>query len=296
MFKEIDSDTVPLTRDLADEFATMQRWSGERPLNLRRVRALRKELEEGRFRSPEWAVGYLNGVKYRVNGQHSSVMLSEANGEFPASLKVKLSEYHCDTEQDLADLFQTFDQRFSARGKDDHVGAVMASIPEIADSEIPRKTVSRIASAITAHIRGIGAKTSPRESAGNLVEDPRFVLVAERLFRSGNKLYSLGVGAAMYGTWERLHQKRGSARPEHVEKHDKYWFSFWDSVFEESNPDPSAPSRVLARYLRELRRGESRTSDVRKIYVKCIHAWNAHRANKTTRLSYMERAGIPEIR
>ena len=89
MSKQTDVRVEPLTRELAQEFSSMRSLPGERPLKRSRVRFLRQELVDGMFHSPTWAEVRVGGVVHRMNGNHSSTMLSEAaNGIFPHKLPV----------------------------------------------------------------------------------------------------------------------------------------------------------------------------------------------------------------
>jgi hypothetical protein len=60
-----------------------------------------------------WAVAKIGDKEYRVNGQHSSAVLSELNGEFPQGLKVHMDTYEVDSNDGLALLFRQFDSRKS---------------------------------------------------------------------------------------------------------------------------------------------------------------------------------------
>ena len=104
MYREIACNTVPLTRSLAEDFATSPGWDGERALSPHRLRYLRREYDAGRFHAPRWCKAYMSGRVYRGNGQHSSRMLAELNGTFPAGMMVTIKEVLCVTPDDLVAL------------------------------------------------------------------------------------------------------------------------------------------------------------------------------------------------
>ena len=51
-----------------------------------------------------------------MNGKHSSAMLAELNGDLPAGLKANLLTFSVNSEMELAELFQDFDN-FCCRGR-----------------------------------------------------------------------------------------------------------------------------------------------------------------------------------
>lgn len=88
MIKPEGSETRLLTPELATEFATMKGTIGERPIRQARIDMLKNKLADGLFFSPRWAVARIGNETVRVNGQHSSTMLAEANGSFPHGMSV----------------------------------------------------------------------------------------------------------------------------------------------------------------------------------------------------------------
>src|SRR5689334_994497 len=109
--------TRKLTRALAEEFSGMTPAPHDRPLNSTRCGIIRKALELGKFRTCEWAKAHCAQTKqtYRINGKHTSTTLCQMNGEFPNKLSVIVEEYECETLEDVAALYCTFDTRSSAR-------------------------------------------------------------------------------------------------------------------------------------------------------------------------------------
>jgi hypothetical protein len=73
----------------------------------------REKAEAGQLIAFNWAVAKIGDKEYRVNGQHSSAVLSELNGEFPQGLKVHMDTYEVDSNDGLALLFRQFDSRKS---------------------------------------------------------------------------------------------------------------------------------------------------------------------------------------
>jgi hypothetical protein len=85
----------------------------ERVFDPSRAKMIREKAEAGQLIAFNWAVAKIGDKEYRVNGQHSSAVLSELNGEFPQGLKVHMDTYEVDSNDGLALLFRQFDSRKS---------------------------------------------------------------------------------------------------------------------------------------------------------------------------------------
>jgi hypothetical protein len=85
----------------------------ERVFDPSRAKMIREKTEAGQLIAFNWAVAKIGDKEYRVNGQHSSTVLSELNGEFPQGLKVHMDTYEVDSNDGLALLFRQFDSRKS---------------------------------------------------------------------------------------------------------------------------------------------------------------------------------------
>lgn len=123
VFELISSETKPLTADVAKEFSEMQASPTERVLNKHRVKHLREKAEAGVLTPFGWSVAVVDGTRYRMNGQHSSNMLTAMNGSFPEGLKVHMDTYNVSSMDGLAVLFRQFDDRASSRNLGDVAGA-----------------------------------------------------------------------------------------------------------------------------------------------------------------------------
>lgn len=276
MYHETRSYVVPLTRDLAHEWATTLAWPGDRVLNNSRLGFLRREFDEGRFYSPEWAKAWLKGKAYRVNGKHSAIMLSGLNGAFPNNLQAHITEFECQDEGDVVDLFSTFDPAQSARRGPDYARALMSTKEGLLESGVRPNAAYNLASGICVWANdGKRMKMGQRERATYINEDPTFI--AEAGPYASRPRCPVGICAAMYATWR---------------ANRSTWAAFWDAVFSESDPDPQSPSRKLARYVRENPRSASEAA-TREVCGKAIHAWNAYMGNGHTLLSYRANKPLP---
>src|SRR5690349_20718178 len=100
-FKWLKVDTDDLTPELAKEFYELTPLPGERALNPRRREYLLDQILGGTFTCPTWYVGICrrDGNKYRLDGQHSSYVLSNLpkGVPFPADLKALIQTYEFDS-------------------------------------------------------------------------------------------------------------------------------------------------------------------------------------------------------
>lgn len=291
--------TLRVTKSLVKQFIEMEAAPHDRPLSERRLSVYQKLWEAGQFRPVTWASAYCRetGGTYRVNGKHTSIMLSRQDpvGEF----YVVLEEYICDTLEDVAKLYATFDSKMQSRNSNDIYLSFAATLPELAT--FSQKTIVCAVTGIAYHKFGqdLYSKTQPAERAELILEHPEFVEWLGSLYTGGleqsetgwNKkcghLQRLPVAAAMFGCW--LRDPVAATQ-------------FWNHVRDETGPDPKSPDRRIARYLmttvmrstsRDINDGKAAGN--REIYVKCIHSWNAWRKGTTTSLKYYSDKPIPEV-
>src|SRR5262252_1402813 len=121
-FRLMNSEIKELTLPLAQSFHAMAPSPTERGLDKNRLKMLKEKAHGKLLISFSWARALLNGQWIRVNGQHSSQMLVELNGEFPAGLKVHMDDYEVADLQGLALLFRQFDAKKSGRTSADVAG------------------------------------------------------------------------------------------------------------------------------------------------------------------------------
>lgn len=276
--------SVPLTQELATEFATMETFAGERPRKPKRLKFLNARLENNQFYSPRWAVAWLDGRKIRVNGQHSSIVLANANGRFPKNLQVIIDEFECDTDQDLAELFAQFDSRESGRSDGDMVGAHAKVHSEF--TNVNNTYIDRLVRGIAFHVTGGYADGHPTsEERARLIHNNRdFVRQYWEMAKPRWIAGRLGAHAAMFASYT---SNKSEA------------FTFWNLVATEAHPDPEHPTRKLRKWLDSIvvegRSKSGRTDEwtPRAVYVKCLRAWNAFRTGQPTDLRYHKKSPLP---
>lgn len=286
--------TERMTRGLAVSFRDMDAAPHDRPLNPKRIDAYKKMLAKGLFRPVHWATALCQETQntYRVNGKHTSTMLAEAD-DIPASLYAMIEHYHCDTLDDVAKLYATFDSRLQVRTANDINRAFAAVDPDLAELSI--HVISLCVTGISYH--------RWQDTYTHFPAAER----AECMFDSDNKVFinwvadffsetktqprhlmRANVVAAMYTTWLK---SRKAAK------------EFWQEVRDETGSSPKLPDRVLSRFLltKVVYKGNGAvspkavTAKPREVYVKCLHAWNAWRRNTTTDLKYHASAKVPAV-
>lgn len=290
----VSSTVKKITKRLAAEFDSMEKVQMERALSERRLAVYERALRSGQWRPCTWARAECveTGSTYRINGQHTAKMFTGLAEEFPDCHAI-VEHYECDTLEDVARLYGTFDAAISSRNSSDIYRAFSASIPELA--ELPRKIIDTCATGISlaknCGNRALTCHMTPSDRAENLLEHPDFVLwVNERLPSSSKEQRPMcrqGVVGAMFASWQ---------------KSKKDATEFWDLVRTESGPKPSCPDRLLAKWLSvtsvrpESDTPSSRKADAREFYVRCLHCWNAWRRKEELKIvRYQASAKVPTI-
>jgi hypothetical protein len=82
MFRLVNAVAKPLTIELAEQFRDMKPSPTERDLDPKRVQRLREKLLAGHSITYQWSTAKLGHEVFRMNGNHSSNMLSALNGQF----------------------------------------------------------------------------------------------------------------------------------------------------------------------------------------------------------------------
>jgi len=287
MFKQIGKDDVSLTRDFVDYFSSLPTFKGDRkrdtPQGRRRIAFLERMLREGKFFDCDWATAEMNGVTYRVNGGHSSLMLSQLSGNFPNGLRTTIKRFKCESRDDLADLFDQFDRRESIRTTNEKISAHKGAHDSL--DELSTTVINDCLQGIAWRIRDDGKQPplNEDEKIGLVHENSEFFLWAKK-YVGRRHLKFTGAVAAMYECYHR----------------DMLLASqFWDLVMEESHPSNADGSRVIAVFLRSCMSKpgtKSMKTPTRMIYAKCIHAANAWKGNYSTDLKYHEAAPLPTLK
>lgn len=294
--------TVRVTRPLAAKFATMEPAPGDRPLSERRLLVYQRALAEGRFRPVEWATAYCKetGGTYRVNGKHTSTMLSGLAKipEFYATIQ----EYECPTLRDVAELYATFDASIQSRTARDVYLSFASTVPELRN--LPPRLISTVASGMAMHLAN-GDRTGGRqwgqavERAELLLEYTDFCEWWCRVVSAGEENNGRGHDGRRKGQMLIRQPVAAAMMATYIVDRTKA-SEFWCAVRDETGGKNNLADRVLARYLRDtaVDTAKNRTAkllaDSRAIYSKCLTGWNAWRAQRPTDLKYYADKPVPE--
>lgn len=288
-FTLVDSEKRPITTDLAVEFAQMPGSATERPLEERRTDYLRGQVAAGHATTFHWATAERpDGTKVRINGQHSSDLLSKLDGDMPAGLMAIIDRYTVDGPEGEVLLFRQFDSKHSLRSTLDISGAFQGIVTALKD--VPRQQAKWAADGIAWYLRRVvGAPVSKGDERYDLFhhEDytPFIVWMGHVLSSKTMEMKQPPVLAAAYATHER--------DPETARE-------FWRQVSRGGEEfSDKAPSSVLDKWLQDVRTKEVKRAKIKEVqlYQGCINCWNAHRAGKTSieRVNFDVRKGFFEV-
>jgi len=285
-FKLISSETVDLTPQLAADFAAMPASLTEREIKPKRVEHLKDAVLGGRALAFNWMRAKVtdSGILYRVNGQHSSAMLTQLNGQFPDDLKVHIDDYEVPDNASLALLFRQIDNRMSARTIEDISGAYQGLQTDLVD--VPRSSARRaIEGAAWYRKKIIGDDVPTGDERFSLFNDTAlhpFIQMVGRIVSAKTPESTTPVIGTMCGTWER--------EPSVSEV-------FWDEVAKQGGGnEENHPTTALDKWLLEARERDDKPREM-EVHRTCVLAWNAHRHGRTLdRIGkYDPKKGSPDI-
>ena len=287
--------SVEITSKLAKEFSEMVASPQERQLSEHRIATYNNEVDNGRFRPCLWAKCFCaeTELTYRVNGQHTSTMFFRRDLAQTKPHFAVLEEYICETTEDVAKLYATFDSKMQSRNTSDINRSFAAAVPEL--SEIPLRTINLLVTGISIDKWGLSgqkAKT-PAERAEVLFDETDFCLWANSILNINGQhghshLKRIGVVAVMQGSYAKAKAKAEE---------------FWTAVRDESDPSNKATSRKLAHWLiitnsdtaPAVNRRKRFKADTHEFVYRCVKAWNSWRKDKETDLKYYANVEIPAI-
>lgn len=284
---------VRCSRTLVNRFYDMRGWDGDRDLKPHIVSHIANEVDHKRFRVAAFASVLCkeDGLEYRVNGKHTSHVLSQMNGTFPEDLDAFVERFEADTRQDVPPIYATYDNPLNNRSTIDICQGFAAANQELLS--VPRRILGVCSAGMSFAIWGDDLYAHKREERAKLLLDaPEFVLFAREILKGARKniqhVNRSPVAAAMFLTWQKSRKAAGE---------------FWELVRDGSGPDHTSGDRKLFKHLLATAvgrgRGKDKTKqqeDHRAMFVRCIHGWNAWRKGETTALNYHEDKPIPSVK
>jgi len=231
-------------------------------------------------------------MEYRVNGKHTSSIFSEMNGDMPDAV-VLIESYECETLEDVANLYSTFDRSRSGRSSNDINRVFQASNDQL--SLLPKKLVDVCVTGLSYSTwENASSHHMPEERSELMIKHINFVLFMHQLVGSREKdsqfLLRGGVVAAIFRCWTK--SQSGA-------------LEFWGKVRDGISDNPSSPSGRIHKFLLSaiVRSGggmqitSKNKADSREFMCRCIVAWNAWRDNRDMEIiKYYPTAKIPSAK
>jgi hypothetical protein len=276
-----DVRTHRVTESLANKYRDMKSIPRERPLSPIRLQRLYRKISESGSIVFFWASAVCDGVEYRVNGQHSSFLLSTHPNIIDEDMRASCQVYHCENMQAVVDLYQMFDHSDQSRTASDANQAQASIYPEL--EGVNRRVINLCVTVFAREKWGIRYAHIPKEHRSKLLGDNldfvRFLQDVRTATKGGWKLLKRGpVVAAMFQTWKK--NRRESMK-------------FWCLVASGEGPRADSPDRKLNAYLLSTGVNSGRGKSTKGIngsepfdvmLARCVTAWNAWRKGGSTSL------------
>lgn len=277
MHRPLQTATKPLTIDLVEWFLDIPQYVGDRIPHNEHIKWLQDEISKGTFHSPTWDIAVFGDEEIRVNGNHNAMALRKAScdGQTLPSIDVVIRYHLCESTEDLAALWVTFDNKKSLRTRDQvmHAGTRTVDVIKDLGAAMKNKIGAGIHYAVT---KGSTAGTSDQERIKLVTANACFTAwAAQHLGRNG--LRGASVIAAMFETFE--------AGPTEAA-------IFWGLTVKDSHPDKNHPTSKLHKlFLRaqgKLEKQSNTEVDLSPfpLYARSIIAWDAYIEGKPTDLRY----------
>jgi hypothetical protein len=271
-FELVSSEDLPVTQALATRFAAMEGSLTERERTQSRCNYIEARVREGLAVPFHWAFVKVDGKEVRVNGSHSSYVLSKMNGDMPEGLLAHVEEYSVMGNAGLVALFRQFDPRQSARKPKDVCGAYLGIIEAL--QGVPLAHAKLAIEGVAWYLRVV----DPPEDVEVPKGDDRYAMLNDEAYHpfiqwagailsvKTPELKREPVLAAMHATFEIDSE---AAR------------DYWPDVARGGKEfDDKHPSTVLDGWLKTIHNHCPDGVKAPQIYQACIFSWNAFRAGK----------------
>lgn len=286
------SKQMALTRSRAEAYLGLPDLPGERHPTPKHTDTIVNKMETGEFMGHHVRISTVRvGRKtYKLNGQTTCMARLKFNGT--ANYRVYFDEYKAATMTDAAALYGQFDPSWASRSYG-HLFKAYNTNTGMYDRVGNWRILFLSASAIAFDRGGrteYGRRGMSSEDRCTLPsQEPKKVEILHQICPdrdTASHLLRDGVCSAIYQTIK--------LDPAAAQK-------FWAKVRDGEMLTRGDPAKRLERYLWSIVRTKANgggvpTDPFRKIYAKCIHAWNAFRTNGTTDLKYYVSAPLPEAK
>jgi hypothetical protein len=197
-------DRKEITKQFAQEFAGLTQLDRERSRKSSRLTQLDRLIRLGKIKAFNWAVGCYGGTHYRVNGGHTSYLFT-VDTPIPPGATAIVEYYDCDTLDDVAALWSSFDSQLSSRTSNENI-SIFSSTRDGLKGVSPRVLSLALSAVSFDHWGNNFQFKAPRLERYELLDQHSpFVrwLADLRLTESSrNFLGRVGVVYAMLKTWQ----------------------------------------------------------------------------------------------
>lgn len=263
-----ETTTKMLTRELAKQFATMAPLPGERELKPGRLAHIAHLLTDGLFLGPVWAQGLCkaDGIQYRLDGQHTSKVLSETEEKLP-NLIVTILNYEFDSvAEDAPKLFDIFNHPFQTRTDLDKLSIYRAAYDDLPD--LDNKFLEKIMKGIRFYEKDVLKKPNilPKREKGHYLEKQEYREFASWLwkFHDAKHGWLIGKEGIVAEILDGFVDQRSLAG------------EFWGYVLFENHPEVDHITRDLSTVLREWTHSAKRRS-MQQYHKQAKRTWDRYR-------------------
>lgn len=265
-FELVEMKFVKCTQALATRFRDMKTIAGERKCMPRNIENIEEQIRQRTFAPPRWVCAVFGNDEYRMNGQHTSIVLSKLGNDCK-QFKVIYEKYRVNSPEELAELWMIWDGVNSVRKTNQIYLAYASAFPAL--RELPERVVRTAIGGINRRktYGSMDGKTTPVGRVKGVENHQDFItwysgMVDIRWNKHKNtpNLLKYPITGAMMATHE---------------KYPKASTSFWRSVSANNGPDPQGGDRTLRDFLclNKIGRGGSTERDYYFNCVDCFNHW-----------------------
>jgi hypothetical protein len=226
----------------------------------------------------DWSYATITGTGeiIRLNGQHTSGLLSREPHLIKPGSWANITEYICDTMDDACRVYANIDSRMPVRTPNDLNSAYAQEDPILVTMSPLLLRTAMGGICYGEHGENSSYVSIPDKSKA-LLDNVPFIMLLNNLFAGPRyetkRFRNMPIVGAMYQTFR--------ANANDCE-------TFWQATIDETAASPTAPTRVLAKYIRDVvitpRPCKSNNYSLfaarPEVKIKCLYAWNAFRGKK----------------
>jgi hypothetical protein len=248
--EQVRIDNPEQAREVARRLEAMKATESEREDKVVRKEKIKAKMLGGELRPFDWAFGVVRGtgIKRRTNGQHSSEVFRDLTPEEWTRVKfpifVNLAEYDCDTELDVAVLFEQFDPQWSTRNSEDLIGAHLG-IHNGLQKQVDRHIANKVMDGLLWYANQVGKQRTHKDRKFHMIHESdayREFLTWGGSFFDKKKTFDLLSEPVMAAVFHTI-----SLRPTEA---DPFWREV--AIGKLRSTDPDSITYKLAEYLKDL--------------------------------------------